>query len=254
LLYDAQTHPAEVEMFLIVHLLALILFWPALFITVPLHIISSQMKPAQPKKSNFTQLSGGFVATFLGGLILVLVWVARNPTVEPAPVAAQAPAKAQASAQPQAPAAPPTAGAMMKAIKAQEGNYVYDMAAKTAQRLIDLHPESAEAKAAKGMLPKLQELAAQQVDFTIQSDPGGKFRQLLLEGPYTARKIITRREGASGITYTTRLYNCQTGKFTALGSSETPESMRASKVQSRLADRVPGSIADVVGDRACAKR
>lgn len=242
-------------MFLLIHLLALILFWPALFVTVPLHIISSQMKPAEPKKkSNFTQLSGGFVATVLGGFILFLVWLARNPTVEPAPapVAAQA-AKVEAPA-PAAPAAPPTAAAMMKAIKAQEGNYVYEMAAKTAQRLIDLHPESAEAKAAKGMLPKLQERAAQQSDFTIPSDPGGKFRQLLLEGPYTARKIITRREGASGITYTTRLYNCQTGKFTALGSSETPESMRTSKVQSRLADRVPGSIADVVGDRACAKR
>jgi hypothetical protein len=241
-------------MFLIVHLLALILFWPALFVTVPLHIISSQMKPAQPKKSNFTQLSGGFVATFLGGLILVLVWVARNPTVEPAPVAAQVPAKAQAPEQPQAPAEPPTAGAMMKAIKAQEGNYVYDMAAKTAQRLIDLHPESKEGKAAQQLLPKLQELAAQQIDFTIQTDPAGKFRQLQLDGPYTARKIITRREGPSGITYTTRIYNCQTGKFKGMGSAETPERMRSSKVETRWADRVPGSIADVVGDRACAKR
>lgn len=239
-------------MFLIIHLLALILFWPALFVTVPLHIISSQMKPAEPKKSNFTQLPGSFVAIVLGSICLFIVWMARNPT--PATTAAPVATTPPVAAAPAAPATPPTAAVLMTGLRGQQDNYAYAMAAKTAQRLIDLHPESKEAKAARELLPKLQELAAQQVDFTIPSDPGGKFRQLLLEGPYTARKIITRREGASGITYTTRLYNCQTGKFTALGSSETPESMRASKVQSRLADRVPGSIADVVGDRACAKR
>jgi hypothetical protein len=241
-------------MFLLIHLLALILFWPALFVTVPLHIISSKMKPAEPKKkSNFTQLPGGFVATVLGGFILFLVWLARNPTVEPAPapVAAQA-AKVEAPA-PAAPAAPPTAAAMMKAIKAQEGNYVYDMAAKTAQRLIDLHPDSAEAKAAKGMLPKLQELAAVQFDFKVPSDPNGSFRLLHLEGPYSARTVVTLRRGKEDNTYTTRIYNCNTMKYRQLGSAYSIENMRKYSAPSKWADLVPNSIATHVRDKACAK-
>lgn len=38
-------------MFWIVHLFALLLFWPALFLTVPLHIIAGRIapKPATPK-------------------------------------------------------------------------------------------------------------------------------------------------------------------------------------------------------------
>ena len=43
--YDAftHTHAREFAMFWIVHLFALLLFWPALFLTVPLHIISKKM-------------------------------------------------------------------------------------------------------------------------------------------------------------------------------------------------------------------
>lgn len=238
-------------MFWVVHLFALILFWPALFVTVPLHIISSRMQPATPKKSNFTQLPGWFVGSVLGGFILILVWMARNPSPEPVAASQAVPVPV---APPAAPAKPPSAEALKKAIEAQAGNYAYDLAVKSTQRLIELYPESAEAKAAKGQLPKLQVQAAQQADFTVPSDPGGKFRQLHLEGPYNARTIITRRDGAAGVTYTTRIYNCNTRQYRSLGSASTIEKMRSYDGPSKWSDLVPNSIASVVRDRACAQR
>lgn len=68
-------------MFWIVHLFALLLFWPALFVTVPLHIISSKMAPREkaqepPKAFPAKQQSEApeWLAMLVLSVVLAAIW------------------------------------------------------------------------------------------------------------------------------------------------------------------------------------
>lgn len=248
-------------MFWIVHLFALLLFWPALFVTVPLHIISSKMTPkaaAQPQPTAPPPLPGAKGEAFVPGwasiaaicgTVAFLFWYSgRPPTPAPTATVPAAPAK------PAKPAKPATAEALWAAVQSNESKYAYGAAAGNAKRLLALHPTSKEARKAKELLPKLEAGMKVQVDFTVPSDPNGKFRLLHLEGPASARKIITFRQGPSGPMYTTRIYNCGTSKYRQLGASESPERMRSYSGPSPWTDLMPNSIASYVGGVACKSR
>lgn len=187
-------------MFWIVHLFALLLFWPALFITVPLHIIAGRMAPQTapgqrppplPSERNPAFVPGWVTLAVVGGAFATVFWLASSPS---------APSLGSTPVSPP-PAAQPGVGR-----------------------------------------------------FRVASDATGIYELISVDGPRTARKIVTLREGPSGKMYTTRIYNCETLKVRQLGAAETIERMHAYKGPSQWAAIVPGSIADGVGGVACKPR
>ncbi len=100
----------------------------------------------------------------------------------------------------------------------------------------------AGAALASGQLPR---------PMVIPTDANARYTILEIGGTHPNRTIVTRREGSSGVTYSTRLYNCvaQTTKY--LGTGSSIEAMRASRPDPRMSEIVPRSIAFYVGKEAC---
>ncbi|POG01255.1 hypothetical protein BGP85_22420 [Pseudomonas putida] len=94
-------------------------------------------------------------------------------------------------------------------------------------------------------------LAASAANLYIPSDPKASYTILDRDSSGTERTITTKREGASGTSYSRRLYNCAEKTVKYLGSGETIEQMHASKPDPRMGPIIEGSIADYVGAEAC---
>ncbi|WP_268798042.1 hypothetical protein [Pseudomonas huanghezhanensis] len=88
-------------------------------------------------------------------------------------------------------------------------------------------------------------------NLAVPSDPKGEFTVLEKGGSGAERTIVTKRAGASGISYSTRLFNCPESTVKYLGSGETPEAMAASQPDANMVPIVSGSIAYYVGLEAC---
>jgi hypothetical protein len=245
----------------IVHLFALVLFWPALFVTVPLHVIASRVAPKvqagpPPLPGSSKSSIAGAIPIAIGIVAAFFYFIGSRP---PPPVEAHAPTRQQtrpaptplpsAEAQDQLPA-----DALWKLVQQHDSDYAYGLALGAAQRLIRMHPDSKEAKLAEESVARFRAGMAGQADFTVPSDPGAKFRQLHTEGPFNARKIVTLRDGSSGRMFSTRLYDCTGFKYQQLGAAESAERMRAYSGPKRWVDVTPNSIAAHIRTRACAKR
>lgn len=195
-------------MFWIVHVFALLLFWPALFITVPLHIIAGRMAP------------------------------------KTAPVQGPPPLPGQRPAQPASAAVPDWFTVLMLVMV---GGFIWWMA--------KLPPTIPVASRSASSAPLTTPAAQPGVErFKVASDATAVYQLISVEGPQTARTIVTLREGSSGKTYSTRIYNCQTREVRQLGAAETIERMNAYKGPSSWAQIVPNSITDGIGGVACKRR
>lgn len=85
----------------------------------------------------------------------------------------------------------------------------------------------------------------------VPTDPKATYTVLEVAGSYPHRTIVTKRVGASGTSYSKRLYNCTNSTVKYLGSGDTLADMARSKADPHMAPIVPRSIADYVGKRAC---
>ncbi|MGB4106633.1 MAG: hypothetical protein WBK55_02425 [Alphaproteobacteria bacterium] len=66
-------------------------------------------------------------------------------------------------------------------------------------------------------------------------------------------KIVTKRIGSSGESYSKRLVDCNSMTFKYLGDGDTLDEMEASKPSPNMSELVSGSISDVVSRYACSK-
>lgn len=87
----------------------------------------------------------------------------------------------------------------------------------------------------------------------VPSDPKATYTILDVGKQGGLVTITTKREGASGTTYSKRAYDCKSGKVMYLGSGETIVQMESSKPDDHLSPVFDGSIADYVGGEACKK-
>ncbi|YCH31661.1 hypothetical protein M1E08_14955 [Erwinia sp. PK3-005] len=85
----------------------------------------------------------------------------------------------------------------------------------------------------------------------VPSDPTATYTVLDIGSKGNLATIITKREGASGTTYSQRAYECNERKVMYLGSGETLEQMKSSKPDDNPSEIFDGSIADYVGRESC---
>lgn len=88
---------------------------------------------------------------------------------------------------------------------------------------------------------------------TIPSDAKAKFFVLKTGGTRRKPTLTTRRESPSGITYSTREFDCQEQTVRYLGTGETPAAMALSMPEEKMAELVEGSIAWYLWKYACKK-
>jgi hypothetical protein len=87
--------------------------------------------------------------------------------------------------------------------------------------------------------------------FTVPSDAKANFYVVEKGGQGNERTIITKREGASGISYSKRLYNCAEHTVKYLGTGDSLAAMAVSAADPSMAPIVEGSTAYYVGLQAC---
>ena len=86
----------------------------------------------------------------------------------------------------------------------------------------------------------------------VPSDAGATYWVMDKDaGKSPLRTITTRRVGSSGTTWSRRLYNCADFTTKYMGSSDTREKMEKSTPDPKMANVLPGTIADYVGREAC---
>lgn len=85
----------------------------------------------------------------------------------------------------------------------------------------------------------------------VPSDPGAQFYVLDKAKKNGQSVIITKRVGTSGVSYSSRLYDCSNYTVKYLGTGETRQEMEQSSPDPNMAPIVNGSIADYVGREAC---
>lgn len=66
-------------------------------------------------------------------------------------------------------------------------------------------------------------------------------------------RVLNRRDGLSGTTFTRREVNCRLNQVRNLGSAETMAELARARPDQRFAPLVSGSIADVISRHACAR-
>lgn len=86
---------------------------------------------------------------------------------------------------------------------------------------------------------------------SIPSDPNAKYYVIDKAKKNGNAVIITQRIGSSGVSYSSRLYDCANGAVKYLGTGETRAAMEASVPDPSMGPITPGSIADYVGQEAC---
>ncbi|WP_020395359.1 hypothetical protein [Thiolinea disciformis] len=85
----------------------------------------------------------------------------------------------------------------------------------------------------------------------VPSDPNASFYVLDKAKKGEDSVIITKRVGISGISYSSRLYDCAAGTFKYLGTGETRAAMEQSQPDPNMTALTAGSIAYYVGLEAC---
>lgn len=65
------------------------------------------------------------------------------------------------------------------------------------------------------------------------------------------RTITTKREGSSGVSFSQRIYNCDSSEVKYLGSGDSLEEMKNSKPDPEMSPIVSESIAYYLGREAC---
>ena len=97
----------------------------------------------------------------------------------------------------------------------------------------------------------LAAVVAEEMQFSIPSDPKAKYFVLEKNTRGSERAIVTKRVGSSGTSFSKRLYNCSNGTVKYLGDGDSLAEMAASKPDSKIGPIVAGSIAYYVGIEAC---
>lgn len=87
----------------------------------------------------------------------------------------------------------------------------------------------------------------------VPTDANAMYTVLEVGGSFPNRTIVTKRVGSSGTSFAKRQYNCANGTVRYLGDGDTLVEMARSKPSPSMAPIVPRSIADYVGNRACAR-
>lgn len=85
----------------------------------------------------------------------------------------------------------------------------------------------------------------------IPSDPNAKYYVIDKAKKHGNAVIITQRIGSSGVSYSSRLYDCANGTAKYLGTGETRAAMEASTPDQAMQPIKPNSIVDYVGREAC---
>lgn len=85
----------------------------------------------------------------------------------------------------------------------------------------------------------------------IPSDPNAKYYVIDKAKENGNAVIITQRIGSSGVSYSSRLYDCANGAVKYLGTGATRAAMEASAPDPSMGPITSGSIADYVGQEAC---
>lgn len=94
-------------------------------------------------------------------------------------------------------------------------------------------------------------ILAAEKPLSVPSDPKASYLVLEKGGSGSQRTIVTKRTGASGTSYSKRLYDCSNGTVKYLGSSDSLEGMKRSKPDPKIGPIVEGSITYYVGLEAC---
>ena len=85
----------------------------------------------------------------------------------------------------------------------------------------------------------------------MPSDPGAHYYVVDKAKQNGNAVIITQRIGSSGVSYSSRLYDCAGSMVKYLGTGETRAAMEASVPDPAMGPVAPNSIADYVGREAC---
>lgn len=85
----------------------------------------------------------------------------------------------------------------------------------------------------------------------VPSDPNAQFYVLDKAKKNGQSVIITKRVGTSGVSYSSRLYDCSNYMVKYLGTGETRQAMEQSPPDPNMAPIVNDSIADYIGREAC---
>lgn len=88
-------------------------------------------------------------------------------------------------------------------------------------------------------------------EIRIPTDPKATYTILEKDMNGSMTTITTMREGASGTSYSQRLYDCTAWTVKYLGDGDTLEKMKASKPDEGMSSIVDNSIAYYIGQRAC---
>ena len=106
-------------------------------------------------------------------------------------------------------------------------------------------------KIALGLMVFVSFGALSATSISIPTDSKAKYSILEKEMNGSMATITTMREGASGISYSKRLYDCTAWTVRYLGDGDTIEQMKASKPDERMSPIVDNSIAYYLGQKAC---
>ena len=86
---------------------------------------------------------------------------------------------------------------------------------------------------------------------SVPSDPGAHYYVVDKARQDGNAVIITQRIGSSGVSYSSRLYDCVHGTAKYLGMGDTRAAMEASKPEPAMWQLTSGSISYYVGLEAC---
>ncbi|MBX8528524.1 hypothetical protein K5D32_02555 [Pseudomonas cichorii] len=92
---------------------------------------------------------------------------------------------------------------------------------------------------------------AAEAPLNVPSDTKASYFVLERDTKGNERKIITKRVGPSGTSYSQRLVNCPAHTAKYLGDGDTLDAMRASKPDANMGPIVQGSITFYVAEAAC---
>lgn len=87
---------------------------------------------------------------------------------------------------------------------------------------------------------------------SVPSDPNATFYLLDKAQDNGKSVVITKREGSSGVSYSSRLYDCLDYTVKYLGTGDTRAAMEQSPPDAAMSPIIPGSIASDIAQIACA--
>jgi hypothetical protein len=96
-------------------------------------------------------------------------------------------------------------------------------------------------------------LIASEYEVLVPSDPKAKYYVLEKGGTENNPTLTTKRVGASGTSFSKRVFDCKANTFKYLGDGDTIEEMNRSKPGEKMSPLVEGSIAWHLWKHACRK-